>query len=62
MHSHTMEQKTNWQNAGMGIIGIALIGWLVITFFSTLEQALTVILTVFGTLLTISDVTATLKI
>jgi hypothetical protein len=54
-----MEQKTNWQNAGMGIIGIALIGWLVITFFSTLEQApwqaLTVILTVFGTLLTIGN-------
>ncbi len=54
-----MEQKTNWQNAGMGIIGIALIGWLVITLFSTLEQApwqaLTVILTVFGTLLTIGN-------
>ncbi len=54
-----MEQKTNWQNVGIGLVGITLIGWLTITLFSTLEQApwqaLTVILTVFGTLLTIGN-------
>lgn len=54
-----MEQKTNWQNAGLGLIGVALIGWLIITLFSTLEQApwqaLTVVLAVFGSALTVGS-------
>lgn len=54
-----MEQETNWQNTGLGLIGIALIGWLLITLFSTLEQApwqaLTVILAVFGSALTVGS-------
>lgn len=54
-----MEQKTNWQNAGIGLVGIALIGWLLIALFSTLEQApwqaLTVILAVFGSALTVGS-------
>ncbi|MBD2246787.1 hypothetical protein [Nostoc sp. FACHB-888] len=54
-----MEQKTNWQNTGLGLVGIALIGWLLITLFSTLEQApwqaLTVVLAVFGSALSVGS-------
>ena len=53
-----MDKKTNdWQNIGLGLIAIGLIGWLTITLFSTLEkapwQALAVILTFIGSALTI---------
>lgn len=55
-----MEKKvSNWQNAGIGLVGLGVIGWLAITLFSTLEQApwqaLTVILAVFGSALTIAS-------
>lgn len=55
-----MDNKaTNWQNAGIGLVGIALIGWITISLFSTLEQApwqaLGIILTVFGTAFTIGS-------
>jgi len=55
-----MENKvTNWKNAGIGLLGLGVMGWLTITLFSTLEQApwqaLTVILAVFGSALTIAS-------
>lgn len=55
-----MENKVNnLQSAGIGLLALGVIGWLVIAFFSTLEQApwqaLTVILAVFGSALTIAS-------
>lgn len=53
-----MESNTNWRNAGLGLIGIAIIGVIIWLLFYEIGQApwqfITILIALFGTLITVA--------